>query len=287
MPPPELSPLLEWGAATLRDLPWRRTRDPWAVLVSEVMAQQTGVDRVIPYYHAFLERFPDPSSCAAAPPAEVLRLWAGLGYNRRGLNLHRCAIALVDRHGGDVPADLSALLELPGIGPYTARAILAFAFEQHVGVVDTNVGRVLARWSGRPLATAEAQALADELVPEGWAWEWNQAVMELGAVVCRRRRPECAQCPVRTGCAWSVAGRPEPDPADGSAGVSGGQSRFEGSDRQGRGRLVDALRHAPVAIDDLPAVMGWPDDPDRAQRVAATVVADGLAVRRGSRLHLP
>jgi A/G-specific adenine glycosylase len=278
--------VLEWGAAQLRDLPWRRTRDPWAILVSEVMTQQTGVDRVVPYYHAFLDRFPDPATCAAAPASEVLRLWGGLGYNRRGLNLHRCAVALVDRHGGAVPDELDALLALPGIGPYTARAVLAFAFERRVGVVDTNIGRVLARWSGGSLATAQAQSLADDLVPEGWAWEWNQAVMELGAVICRRRRPDCTRCPARHGCRWSVAGHPEPDPADGSAGVSRGQSRFEGSDRQGRGRLVDALRRGPVDVEDLPAVMGWPDDCARADRVAATVVADGLAVRRGHQFHL-
>jgi A/G-specific adenine glycosylase len=279
--------LLEWGAAELRNLPWRRTRDPWAVLVSEVMTQQTGVDRVIPYYHAFLARFPDPTTCAEAPAAEVLRLWGGLGYNRRGLNLHRCAVALVDRHGGAVPRDIDALLQLPGVGPYTARAVLAFALEQPVGVVDTNVGRVLARWSGRSLSAAEAQSLADEVVPEGWAWEWNQSVMELGAVVCGRRRPDCDRCPVRPGCRWFAAGRPEPDPADGSAGVSRGQSRFEGSDRQGRGRLLDALRRGPVAVDDLPAVMGWPDESRRASRVARTLVIDGLAEWQGGSLVLP
>jgi A/G-specific adenine glycosylase len=279
--------LLEWAAAELRDLPWRRTRDPWAVLVSEVMAQQTGVDRVIPYYHAFLEQFPDPAACAAAPAADVLRLWAGLGYNRRGLNLHRCAVALVDHHGGEVPPDLTALLDLPGIGRYTARAILAFAYEQPVGVVDTNVGRVLARWSGRSLAATEAQILADDLVPAGWAWEWNQAVMELGAVVCRSRQPACERCPMSDGCAWFATGLTGSDPADGSAGVSRGQSRFDGSDRQGRGRLVDALRHHPVTVDELPSIMGWPDDPARAASVAATLVADGLAVRQGEVFKLP
>jgi A/G-specific adenine glycosylase len=279
--------VLAWGADRLRDLPWRRTRDPWAVLVSEVMAQQTGVDRVVGYYHRFLERFPTPAACAAAPVGEVVRLWAGLGYNRRAVNLHRCAAAVVERHGGALPADLAALLALPGVGPYTARAVLAFAFEDHVGVVDTNVGRVLARWSGRALSVAEAQAVADALVPEGWSWPWNQAVMELGAVVCRRRRPDCAACPSRAGCAWAAAGLAAPDPADGSAGVSVGQSRFEGSDRQGRGRLVDALCRGPVPHADLPAVMGWPTDPGRAARVAATLVTDGLAVDDGTALHLP
>lgn len=279
--------LLTWGAAQLRDLPWRRTRDPWAVLVSEVMAQSTGVDRVVPHYHALLARFPDPVACAAAPAAEIVRLWAGLGYNRRAVNLHRCATELVARHGGSVPASLDALLELPGIGPYTARAVLAFAFEWSVGVVDTNVGRVLARWTGRSLGRNEAQAMADDLVPVGHAWDWNQAVMELGATVCRRRRPACGHCPVSASCAWHVVGRGQPDPADDSAGVGQPQSRFDGSDRQGRGRFVDALRRGPVAENELSQVMGWLDDPARAARMADAVVADGLAVRHGDTFHLP
>jgi A/G-specific adenine glycosylase len=279
--------LLGWAAARLRDLPWRRTRDPWAVLVSEVMAQQTGVDRVVPRYRAFLDRFPEPAACAAAPVADVLRLWEGLGYNRRALNLHRCAVALVERHGGRVPDRLDDLVRLPGVGPYTARAVLAFAFEQPTGVVDTNVGRVLARWSGRRLTPRAAQSLADALVPPDDAWAWNQAVMELGAVVCRRRSPDCVGCPVDTACTWHARGQPAPDPADGSAAVGRGQSRFEGSDRQGRGRLVDALRTGPVAGADLARVMGWPDDPARARRVADTVVADGLAVHASDTLHLP
>ncbi|HLM64026.1 MAG TPA: A/G-specific adenine glycosylase [Acidimicrobiales bacterium] len=287
--PPTVDPsaVLAWGDAALRDLPWRATRDPWAVLVSEVMAQQTGVERVVGYYTAFLDRFPAPAACAAAPAGEVVRLWTGLGYNRRAVNLHRCAVAVAERHGGRLPADLAALLALPGIGPYTARAVLAFAFERQVGVVDTNVGRVLARLSGRPLTVTEAQAAADALVPAGWAWLWNQAVMELGATVCRRRGPRCPACPVRSGCAWARAGLAGPDPADGSAGVSLGQSRFAGSDRQGRGRLVDAMCRAPVVHADLPVVMGWPGDPARATRVAAGLVADGLAVDDGTALALP
>ena len=279
--------VLAWGDEHLRDLPWRRTRDPWAVLVSEVMAQQTGVDRVVPYYLAFLDRFPDPAACAAAPLAEVVRRWAGLGYNRRAVNLHRCAIAVAERHGGVLPRDLAALLALPGVGPYTARAVLAFAYEEGVGVVDTNVGRVLARWAGRALSGREAQAWADALVPDGWSWAWNQTVMELGGDVCRRRRPRCEACPVRAGCAWARRGLDAPDPADGSHGVGTGQPRFEGSDRQGRGRLVDALCRGPVARADLPAVMGWPGDPARAERVADGLVADGLALDTGSSLALP
>ncbi|MGH9210282.1 MAG: A/G-specific adenine glycosylase [Acidimicrobiales bacterium] len=279
--------LLAWGEVHLRDLPWRHTRDPWAVLVSEVMAQQTGVDRVVPYYLAFLDRFPDPASCAATPVGDVLRLWAGLGYNRRAVSLHRCAQEVVARHDGAVPDDLDALLALPGIGPYTARAILAFAYEQAAGVVDTNVGRVLARWSGRALRTAHAQRLADSLVPEARSWLWNQSMMELGGAVCRRRTPDCGRCPVIELCGWHSAGRVTPDPADGSAGVSQPQARFAGSDRQGRGRLVDALRRGPVAAAAVPRVMGWPDDPDRAARVAVGVLADGLARREGDHFRLP
>lgn len=287
MTPSRERAVLAWGEAHLRDLPWRRTRDPWAILVSEVMAQQTGVDRVVPYYQRFLDRFPTPAACAAAPLGEVLRLWAGLGYNRRAVNLHGCARAVVDDHGGALPPDLAALRALPGVGPYTARAVLAFAFERDIGVVDTNVGRVLARWAGRPLGAAEAQAQADALVPPGRAWAWNQAVMELGGTVCLRRRPRCASCPVRQSCAWAAAGLAVPDPADGSAGVGTGQPRFEGSDRQGRGRLVEALCSGPVALADLPAVMGWPDDPARADRVAVGLLDHGLAVREGAVLRLP
>ena len=284
MPPALIaSGVLAWWAGDRRDLPWRRTRDPWAVLVSEVMLQQTQVDRVIPKWTAFLDRFPDPARCAAAPVRAVIDAWAGLGYNRRGVALHRCARVVVDEHDGRLPMDLAALLALPGIGPYTARAVLAFAGEQDVAVVDTNVARVLARQAGRPLRLVEVQADADALVPSGQGWAWNQAMLDLGATVCRARAPDCGRCPVATSCAWR--GGAGPDPAVGSAGVSGRQSRFEGSDRQGRGRLVDALRHGPVS--DVPTATGWPEDPERAERVAQTLVADGLAVRVGDTLTLP
>ena len=284
MPPALIaSGVLAWWDGDRRDLPWRRTRDPWAVLVSEVMLQQTQVDRVIPKWTAFLDRFPDPARCAAAPVRAVIDAWAGLGYNRRGVALHRCARVVVDEHDGRLPMDLAALLALPGIGPYTARAVLAFAGEQDVAVVDTNVARVLARQAGRPLRLVEVQADADALVPSGQGWAWNQAMLDLGATVCRARAPDCGRCPVATSCAWR--GGAGPDPAVGSAGVSGRQSRFEGSDRQGRGRLVDALRHGPVS--DVPTATGWPEDPERAERVAQTLVADGLAVRVGDTLTLP
>lgn len=245
------------------------------------MLQQTQVARVVPRYDAFLDRWPTPTACAAAPVADIVTAWAGLGYNRRAVNLHRCAEAVTADHDGVLPADLAGLLALPGIGPYTARAVLAFAHEADgVGVLDTNAARVLARWAGRPLARAEAQRAADDAVPAGEGWAWNQAMLDLGATVCRARTPSCEACPVADVCAWRQAGNPPPDPAVGSAGVSGGQSRFEGSDRQGRGRLVDALRAGPVAAADVARRAGWPDDPDRAARVVASLVADGLAARR-------
>src|SRR5205814_252817 len=167
--------LLSWSARTRRDLPWRRTRDPWAVLVSELMLQQTQVPRVLPKFVAFLARFPTPASCAAPAVGEVVREWAGLGYNRRAVNLHRAAVAVVERHGGELPDDLDALLALPGVGPYTARAVLAFAFERDVGLVESNTARVLARTRGDHLSRRQAQALADQLVPPGDGWAWNQA----------------------------------------------------------------------------------------------------------------
>jgi A/G-specific adenine glycosylase len=253
------------------------------------MLQQTQVSRVIPKYAAFLERFPDPAACAAAPLADVLRAWEGLGYNRRALHLHRTAVAVVERHGGQLPADLESLLALPGIGPYTARAVLVFAHDRDIGLVDTNAGRFVARaLAGRPVRPAEAQAVADAAVPKGWGWAWGQAVFDLGAEICTRRAPACGTCPVAADCRWALAGWPDPDPVDGSAGISTPQSTFAGSDRQGRGRLVDALRRGPVPADALAAAAGWPADPTRAAVVAARLVAEGLAVvDQAGAYHLP
>ncbi len=270
--------VLAWGRQNYRDLPWRRIRDPWAILVSELMLQQTQVVRVLPCWTAFLVRFPTASACAAAPVSDVVRAWAGLGYNRRAVNLHRAAIVMVDCHGGSLPNDLEALLRLPGVGAYTARAVQAFAFGVDVGLVETNGARLLARAvAGTPLTAADAQAQADALVPPGGGWEWNQAVMDLGSRVCRRRAPDCATCPVAGLCTWNRAGRRAPDPAEGSAGVGTRQSVFAGSDRQGRGRLVAALRLGPVRLDYLAHTAGWPADPDRARRMADALVAEGLA----------
>lgn len=258
-----------------RPLPWRSLRDPWAILVSELMSQQTQLARVVPAWERFMAEFPSPSAVVGSTPARVVELWDGLGYNRRAIHLHACAEQIVEIHGGQIPADLGQLMELPGVGPYTARAVLAFAFEFDIGVLDTNVGRVLARYGGRTLSPSEAQTRADALVPEGEGWRWNQALLDFGASTCVKRSPRCSKCPVSDRCAWAGVGE---DPAIRSAGVGGRQSPFEGSDRQGRGRLVAALRSGPVSQNDLAVAMGWPADPDRARRVATGVLVDGLAV---------
>lgn len=257
--------LVAWAKRHGRDLPWRHTRDPWSILVSEVMLQQTQVSRVIPVWTAFLEQFPTATVCADAEQSAVITAWQGMGYNRRARSLHRCAIAIRDHHNGVLPNTLDSLLELPGVGPYTARAVMVFAFEQRVGVLDVNAARVHARMRGRVVTQDEA----DDLAPRRDPWSWNQAVLDLGATVCTKRTPRCDECPVAGHCAWRGIGddpvrHPKP------------QSRFEGSDRQGRGRLITALRAGAVGPADLANAMGWPDDPDRAQRVALTLVADGL-----------
>ncbi|MEO5839242.1 MAG: A/G-specific adenine glycosylase [Acidimicrobiales bacterium] len=273
-----------WAQQARRDLPWRLTRDPWAIVVSETMLQQTQAPRVVPKYERFMARFPTVTACAQAGVGEVVDAWAGLGYNRRAVYLHRLAVAVVERHHGQIPDDIDALLVLPGIGAYTARAVLAFAFERDVGVIDTNIGRVLARLSGHRLRPLAAQRLADRLVPHGGGWEWNQSMLDLGALICTAQSPRCAQCPVRSVCRWRGEGA---DPARESFGVSRGQSRFAGSDRQGRGRLVDALRRGPVLRDALAYAAGWPDDGERAERVAESLVTDGLACWAGDELSLP
>ncbi|WP_420610040.1 A/G-specific adenine glycosylase [Candidatus Poriferisodalis sp.] len=283
--------LIGWWAAERRDLPWRRTRDPWLVLVSEVMLQQTQVERVLPYFETFAECWPIPEQCAAAKLAEVLAVWQGLGYPRRARNLWRTAAIISERHGGRVPADLDGLLALPGVGPYTARAVQAFAFGIDTGVVDTNVGRILARWQGRRLSPREAQRIADELVPAGESWAWNQAMMDLGAQVCTKRDPSCGQCPAQRWCAWAVevlGPEPsgQPDPADRSAGVSARQAPFEGSDRQARGRLLAALSGGSLPTEQAAAAMRLEHDEARAQRLVEELTAEGLITAVGDQLRL-
>jgi A/G-specific adenine glycosylase len=266
--------VLAWGGPRLRDLPWRATRDPWAILVAEVMLQQTQTARVIPKWMDFCGRYHTPARLAAAPLGDVLTHWHGLGYPRRARNLHDAARAMVERHGGRVPDQLDELRALPGIGAYTARAVLAFAFERDVGVVDTNIARVLARVAGERLTPKRAQAVADNVVPAGEGWAWNQVLMDLGATVCRPS-PRCPACPVAGDCGWHAAGHPEPDPASGSAGVSTRQAPYAGSERERRGRVLGALVRGPALVADHPPA------------TVASLVGDRLVVSDGVWLRLP
>ncbi|WP_029431010.1 A/G-specific adenine glycosylase [Blastococcus sp. URHD0036] len=268
--------LVDWFAGAARDLPWRRPdTDPWAVLVSEVMLQQTPVARVEPVWRAWMARWPTAADLAGASPADVIRAWGKLGYPRRALRLRETAVALVERHDGSVPADVTALEALPGVGTYTARAVACFGHGQPQPVVDTNVRRVVARLvHGRAEALpARVADLADvaALAPADptRAVRFSVAAMELGALVCVARSPRCDACPVRRSCAWRLAGSPAAD------GVPKRVQRFAGTDRQVRGRLLDVLRaaHEPVAATALDRV--WADAVQRS-RCLDSLLADGL-----------
>lgn len=277
-----------WYAANARDLPWRRaTAGPWAVLVSEVMLQQTPVARVLPVYDLWLARWPAPPALAASPPAEAVRQWGRLGYPRRALRLHAAARILTVQHGGTVPSGITALRALPGVGQYTAAAVAAFAFGHRHAVLDTNVRRVLSRavrGIDRPPASPSAAEIlaAESLLPTDpeLASRWSAAVMELGALVCTAAQPRCEACPVAQSCAWRRAGKPA------SASPRRGQP-YEGTNRQCRGRLLAVLREAagPVPASRLDAA--WPDPRQRAESLAS-LVADGLAQPLpGGRYSLP
>jgi len=279
--------VLAWGVVGRRDLPWRRTRDPWSILVSEVMLAQTQVARVEPRWREFLGRWPTPGDLAVVSLGELLVFWKGLGYPRRAANLQRAAARIVAEHDGRVPDDVTALLTLPGVGPYTARAVVAFAFEGDVGVVDTNIARLLARVAGFSLTARQAQMMADDGVPVGMSWVWNQTLMDVGATLCRPTNPGCDRCPLTTSCAWHQGGNAALDPATGSAGVSVRQSAFEGSDRQGRGRILERLGHSPATMDELAEATRWWDDQGRLARAIDGLCRDGLAEAVGDGYALP
>ncbi|MDH6116778.1 A/G-specific adenine glycosylase [Kitasatospora sp. GAS204B] len=281
--------VLDWYRENARDLPWRAPdASPWAVMVSEFMLQQTPVKRVLPAYAAWLERWPTPAALAADAPGEAVRMWGRLGYPRRALRLHAAAAAIVERHGGEVPADHAELLALPGVGEYTAAAVASFAFRQRHAVLDTNVRRVFARAvTGEEYpaqaTTAAERRTATELLPDHpeVAAAWAVGVMELGALVCTARGPECGDCPLRPHCAWDRAGRP---PYQGPA--RRGQS-YEGTDRQVRGKLLAVLReaHGEVPRQRLDAV--WPDAVQRSRALDGLII-DGLVEPVGSeRFRLP
>src|SRR5438067_11910309 len=238
--------LLEWYARQARDLPWRRTRDPYAILVAEVMLQQTQVDRVVPKWQAWLEKFPTLASLAQASPADAIRAWQGLGYNLRALRLHDVARQVVGQLDGRLPGSVKGLLSLKGIGRYTAGAVACFAYEQPVAMVDTNVRRVLSRVF--EIGPAAVEDMAESVVPANAAYAWNQALMDLGASLCRARRPLCLVCPLVGACGGPRRERP-----------AQAQALFAGSRRFHRGRILDALRaHEQVALVDLgePEVSG-------------------------------
>jgi A/G-specific adenine glycosylase len=256
------------------------------------MLQQTQAERVRPYFERFVARFPTPASLASARPAEAIRAWAGLGYNRRAVNLHRAAAEIVARHGGRVPAGLKALRALPGVGPYTASAVASFAFGAPVPVVDTNVRRVVARHAlgvePRETRDAEVARATARLLPDEHAADWSQALMDLARDVCRSR-PRCEACPVSDGCAYLTAGRVPVAAPNGR-----GQAAFEGSARQARGRVVALLReHGTVTVAAASRATGLP--PAAAGELIGGLARDGLCVatpaaragRPRGRFHLP
>ena len=235
--------VLEWYGQNARDLAFRRTIDPWSVLVSEVIAQQTQAERAAEAWTRFIAQFPTPNALATASPATVIRAWRGLGYNRRAIALREAAIAIVADHDGRVPETYDELVRLPGIGPYTARAVLAIAFNQPVAALDTNIRRVLTRaFTGDDdVPPRTFQALADEYVPAGRAATWTHALMDVGAAFCRARDPRCDACPLAVHCRYLAAGRP---PA-GQVSRPNRPAPFPATSRWLRGRILDRLRDAP------------------------------------------
>ena len=284
--------VLAWFDEHGRHLPWRTTRDPYRTLVAEVMLQQTQTGRVAPSYESFLRRFPTLERLARAPAMEVIQAWRGLGYNRRAVDLHHAAQAIAGEHGGVFPKEPAALRRLPGVGEYSASAIACFAFDAQVPVVDTNVRRVLARTAFGKDAGEVAQARVNEVaggwLPRGEAYRWNQALMDIGASICRVSKPLCAKCPLRRVCLYRAAGRHRTAPVRAAARAD----PFEGSRRQARGSIVDHLRRAArtgVTVGELSRLMHPNGDGDRATLVdlLARLEREGLAelspaARKGS-----
>lgn len=268
-----------WFAAGHRPLPWRAADFPaWGVLVSEFMLQQTPVARVIPRLEEWLARWPTPALLASEPPGEAVRAWDRLGYPRRALNLHAASVAITERHGGVVPPDVDELLALPGVGPYTARAVAAFAYGARVPVVDVNVRRVLARavrgvGEPGPARTREEHALMESLLPADapTARLTNAGMMELGQTVCTARTPACERCPLAELCAWRAAGYPA---YTGPAAPR--QKPYAGSDREVRGRILRELRAEELPVSAKHIAELWPDA-DQRERALAGLLADGLA----------
>jgi A/G-specific adenine glycosylase len=288
--------VIDWFDEAARDLPWRRPEcTAWGVMVSEVMLQQTPVSRVLPRWEEWMRKWPTPRLTAQAPTAEILRVWDRLGYPRRAMRLQAAAQAITDRHGGEVPGEAEALRALPGVGEYTAAAVACFAFGEPEVVVDTNIRRVHARvFAGEALPgqsyTAAQRRRAVELMPETGddggrrACAWNAAAMELGAMICTARSPQCAICPVADLCAWKLAGSPPATDRQRTRGQA-----WAGTDRQVRGTIMALLREhtslAEAALLESPALQGF--SAEQRQRCLDSLTRDGLAEAGGGRIGLP
>ena len=291
VPPALRGAVLAWYDAGGRELPFRGVTDPYAILVSELMAQQTQVARAAEAWRAWMARFPTVETLAAAPAADVLRSWAGLGYNRRAVQLHRAAKMIVETHGGHVPDTVEGLLELPGVGPYTARAVAAIAFGRPVGAVDTNVRRVLGRIvAGGPeaLTPARLQSIADAFVPATRAGDWMHALMDVGARLCKPRRPRCADCPAVAWCRYA-AGEPVRLPSGGraaatraararAAGLAPGRREpaFPSTSRWLRGRILARALDAPDGSWTAFADPIGAHETAAVREALATMASDGL-----------
>lgn len=284
--------LLAWYRSGNRDLPWRRSRDPYFIWVSEIMLQQTRVDTVIPYFNRFVERFPTVRDLAEAPEEDVLKLWEGLGYYSRARNLQAAAREVAERYGGKIPDDKEAVSGLKGVGPYTAGAILSIAFNRPEPAVDGNVMRVLSRYFcidediARPATRTRMEGLVRELIPEGAAGDFNQALMELGALVCTPRSPHCLICPVMEHCAGRIAGREEELPVKSKAKPPKPQHRLAVLARRADGRVLARQRPAQgllARLWELPHVEApgadvWGSAEQGPRWLAETLALEGVSV---------
>jgi len=270
--------VIEWFLENQRDLPWRKST-PWGVLVSEFMLQQTPVNRVLPKWKEWMDRWPTPPDLAQATSGEVIKAWDRLGYPRRALRLYESAQVITANHDGQVPSTYEELLALPGVGDYTAGAILSFAFSTRAVVLDTNVRRVITRWHQgeefphSSLSKAE-RALAEELIPKRSAL-WAGATMELGALICTAKKPQCSECPLRETCAWRAAGYPAGTPMR-------TQGKWHGSDRQCRGTIMAAIRQGVSTLSEI----SWTDE-EQLFRCIAALKAEKLLTQVGKQLSLP
>ena len=272
-----------WFKKNKRDLPWRKT-DSWGILVSEFMLQQTPVNRVLPVYNEWMERWPTAAHLANATPAEVITAWGRLGYPRRALRLHECAKVITKELNGKIPTTEVELRKLPGVGEYTAAAMVAFAFSGRSLVLDINIRRLFVRLfdgaeSPTTSATKEEKVRYEELIPKKEPHIWAAATMELGALVCTSQSPKCAICPVADKCLWRSLDYPKSD-------LVKRRQSWHGTDRQCRGAVVQALRENEVLTKAQIAQL-W-DVPSQLEKTLLTLLDDGLIEARGkSKYSLP